>query len=107
MCLRCVREGGGTRHQVPNRRGQGRTSRSDWLRWKYDLTIDQYEELLAGQGGKCAICKTTPEKNGNNLSVDHDHATGMVRGLLCKVCNRDVGRLEKYLDETLSYLGIT
>lgn len=42
------------------------------------------------QGGRCAICRREPEQ-GRRLAVDHDHATGEVRGLLCKACNTALG----------------
>ena len=48
--------------------------------------------MLAAQGGGCAICggqQTT--KGKNELSVDHCHTTGMVRGLLCNKCNQALG----------------
>ncbi|WP_424923390.1 endonuclease VII domain-containing protein [Actinocrispum wychmicini] len=41
------------------------------------------------QGGRCAICQRATGR-GKRLAVDHNHATGEVRGLLCKPCNRDV-----------------
>lgn len=50
------------------------------------LSPDEYEALLEAQGGVCAICGNPPAKR--RLSVDHDHATGKVRGLLCFRCNR-------------------
>lgn len=46
----------------------------------------EYAERLALQGGKCALCDATPKSR--RLHVDHDHATGVVRGLLCHKCNR-------------------
>lgn len=52
------------------------------------LTEDQYVTLLALQGGRCAICRRPPKVGGRRLSVDHDHASGQVRGLLCFRCNR-------------------
>jgi hypothetical protein len=60
---------------------------------KYGLTPEQYEQMLTEQNGVCAICRISkPSKN--RLSVDHDHTTGKVRGLLCVPCNRTVGYLE-------------
>lgn len=55
---------------------------------KYGLTIDQYDEMLAVQGGLCAICRKPPTKL--RLAVDHSHQTGEVRGLLCGRCNAGV-----------------
>lgn len=59
---------------------------------RYGLDQDQYDALLEAQGGACAICGTTnPGKNVRNFCVDHDHRSGMVRGLLCTKCNRGLG----------------
>lgn len=58
------------------------------LRYTYGITQEQYEEILADQGGCCAICGKTPEEEGRNLSVDHDHQTGEIYGILCTVCNK-------------------
>ena len=50
------------------------------------VTDDEYEGMLAEQGGVCAICGSPPKSR--RLHVDHDHRTGAVRGLLCFRCNR-------------------
>lgn len=62
----------------------------------YGLTVEDYARLYAAQGGVCAICEgheTTIGKDGKPLplSVDHDHASGAVRGLSCGACNRALG----------------
>ena len=54
----------------------------------YGITGDDYEALLKRQGGKCAICRARPKSK--RLAVDHNHATGAVRGLLCSRCNHDL-----------------
>lgn len=51
----------------------------------FGLTWDDYEAILAQQDGRCAICRGKPRKFA--LSVDHDHKTGEIRGLLCSRCN--------------------
>jgi Recombination endonuclease VII len=60
---------------------------------RYGLTIEEYDRLLTAQDGVCAICKCINE-NGRDLSVDHDHTTGIVRGLLCQKCNSAIGLLK-------------
>jgi hypothetical protein len=61
-----------------------------WNNWK--ITVEQFDELLALQGGVCAICGTDkPAGNGKIFAIDHDHKTGLVRGLLCYACNVGLG----------------
>lgn len=60
-----------------------------WIRATYGITRDEYLAIYDAQGGKCAICQRATGAS-KNLSVDHDHETGEVRGLLCTPCNRDV-----------------
>lgn len=50
------------------------------------VSIEEYDRMLAAQGGGCAICHNPPKNR--RLHVDHDHKTGKVRGLLCFRCNR-------------------
>lgn len=59
---------------------------------KYGLTISDYDAMLAGQNGGCALCGRT-NRNGKRLHVDHCHETGRVRGLLCSRCNTAIGLL--------------
>lgn len=67
-----------------------------WILQTYGITSEQYWALYGAQGGLCAICQRARGKGpdgtgrGKMLSVDHDHKTGEVRGLLCGPCNRDV-----------------
>ena len=79
------------------------------LKRDYGLSLKQYDQMLAMQDGRCAICGNPPE--GRVLCVDHSHETGKVRGLLCHHCNTalgmckdDPGLLRKaaeYLEESL------
>ena len=68
--------------------------RAGHLKRKFGLTLEQYDELLASQGGGCAICGDAPEVNVS-LHIDHDHDTGAVRGLLCLRCNNALGQLKE------------
>lgn len=53
---------------------------------KYGISGEEYDALYEAQGGRCAICRTSTGK-AKMLAVDHDHKTGIVRGLLCGSCN--------------------
>ena len=55
--------------------------RATEYRSRYGITLDDYNLLLRGQGGKCGICLKPP--GSRRLAVDHDHRTGLIRGLLC------------------------
>lgn len=72
------------REQSP---AKGYYSRDKSLRTKYGLSNLAYDVLYRQQGGNCAICGD----HADVLNVDHDHNTGMVRGLLCGRCNRGLG----------------
>lgn len=54
---------------------------------RYGLTLQDYRDILQRQANACAICKTS----GPRLCIDHCHATGHVRGLLCRKCNLGLG----------------
>ena len=57
---------------------------------KYGLTPREYEQIGNFQGWKCAGCKRPFESDGR-IKIDHCHATGEVRGMLCNSCNIALG----------------
>lgn len=60
----------------------------------YGITHLDYERMFTEQDGRCGICGTTePGGSRERFSVDHCHATGIVRGLLCSQCNTAIGLL--------------
>jgi len=61
---------------------------------KYGIDLDAYNNLLLKQNNVCAICKGEQKRDGVRLSVDHDHKTKEIRGLLCDNCNRAIGFLQ-------------
>lgn len=68
------------------------------------ITEEQYEQMRQAQGYACAICRLVPEEV---LFIDHDHATGVVRGLLCRGCNSGIGMLKdkaEFLSAAITYL---
>lgn len=121
-CKVCRNEVKREYHQTPD----GRRARADYSkRWRdanlehvrryahelnlrktYGLTGEQYSEMLGRQRGCCAICREPPPAN-KRLSVDHCHATGTVRGLLCTNCNLGIGKLgdtAEAIERALNYL---
>lgn len=75
-----------------------------WVRRKgIPITVGEYEQMIDDQDGRCAIC-SSPPKDARGLrtpSVDHDHNTMAVRGLLCRNCNVGLGLLGDDLDSLL------
>ena len=67
-------------------------SRRYHLKQTYGITLEEYDMLMEAQQGLCAGCGTdTPGGRFKNFPVDHDHQTGMIRGLLCQTCNMVLG----------------
>lgn len=58
------------------------------FKFKYNLTLEEYQLMAEAQEFKCAICFGPPE---TMLYVDHNHVTNRVRGLLCRECNAGLG----------------
>ncbi len=86
-----------------------RNTRHLALRKNYGISLEDYEGMLASQGGRCAICgRSDPgDQRRRNFAVDHDHTSGRVRGLLCGLCNTGLGQLqdsEEILEAAISYL---
>jgi len=67
------------------------------VRRKYHLEPEQYDAMLREQNYVCAVCEK-PNPDGKRLSVDHDHETLQVRGLLCNNCNNGLGRFLENVD---------
>jgi Recombination endonuclease VII len=63
-----------------------------YLRKNYHISLEDYNSLRALQGFCCAICQKDEGNFKNGMAVDHDHKTGEVRGLLCWICNKIIGR---------------
>lgn len=69
---------------------------------KYGLHLNRFAQLFIQQEGVCRICRSGPP-----LVIDHDHATGRVRGLLCSKCNTGLGFFRddpRLLREAIRYL---
>lgn len=98
VCLSARRAGTHTRWKSPEIR------RRQKLSYEYGITEEQYDRMLAAQGGRCAICQEEP--NGGKLFVDHCHSTKAVRGLLCVGCNTLLGGYERMKELAPAYLAV-
>lgn len=89
--------------QIKHRLREGRKNdpgkyRDYDLKRTYGITRDEWNQMLADQGGRCANpgCRTTePGGRYNEWQVDHDHTTGKVRSLLCSNCNLTLGNAKE------------
>jgi len=77
----------------------------------YSIPVSKYNELLKKQNRVCGICgkKETRKRKGKivRLSIDHNHKTGQIRGLLCHNCNIGIGHFEdnvNFLLKAITYL---
>jgi hypothetical protein len=96
-----------------SRRKRPRVYRNKNLMYSFGISLEQYEQMEAAQGGVCAVCGQ-PEREihprsgkRRNLAVDHDHNTNQIRGLLCNACNRGIGLLNddpEMLRAAIAYL---
>jgi len=78
------------------------------LRSTYGINLEDFEDFLRQQDGKCAICKIDQKDFKKRMSVDHDHKTGLIRGLLCDKCNRGLGHFSDSQDlmlKAIEYLN--
>ena len=80
-----------------NKEREAAINRAWYLMRTYGITLEEYGTMLEAQDGVCAFCGKTPEEaNGvRNLSVDHDHETGEIRWLLCRMCNLGLGNFSE------------
>lgn len=107
-CRDCARQYDRERYQA-NRKAKAEYQRRYWnslskeeqkrrtFRYelgRYGLDLEQYEQMVKKQKGLCRLCSKPPKPGCHHrLQVDHCHATGKIRGLLCNTCNTALGRL--------------
>ena len=78
--------------------------------WKFQgikITHEEFLQMAEAQNWCCAICGKHQDDQSKELSVDHCHSTGQVRGLLCGNCNRGIGWLKddlELLEKAIEYL---
>lgn len=69
-----------------------RCRKSQYLQRRHGIDIDEFEGICWLQDGKCRICGDLLGE-GKQVHIDHDHQTGVIRGVLCNNCNRGIGFL--------------
>jgi hypothetical protein len=87
-----------------NKERKKRVDRAYHLK-RYSLTPEEFDRLVLQSAGKCPICGVTFGTNGlkgDGAVVDHDHATGKVRGIICNACNRGIGQFSEDTDVMLN-----
>jgi len=88
QCRTCIR-------LRPADKVRSQRDRRTKLKRKYGMTESDLQALLSAQDGRCAICRVTlnllKQQSGETAHIDHDHATGKVRGVLCMRCNTALG----------------
>ena len=87
VCLGCKRENC-AKYRSKNRKTINLNNRVG----RYEITIEDYENMFTLQNGCCAICGIPIKKE--NCRIDHSHETGKVRGLLCISCNTGIGLMQ-------------
>lgn len=76
---------------------------SEKTKWRkieksYGINKKRYTEMFNEQGGRCKICLKHQTEFNKNLSIDHCHTSGVVRGLLCSFCNTGLGMFKDNLE---------
>ncbi len=106
-CRICINKKQQANPKLPERK------RKEKYKQRYGITIQQYEELYTHQNGRCKLChkiETTinnKTKKVARLSIDHNHQTKAIRGLLCNNCNRALGLFKdntQTLENAIKYL---
>lgn len=113
FCSMACRKADGIRRSTAYRQSdKGKLTSRRWrLKTGFNISLDEFDDMLASQDNSCAIC-LAKEPGGYNWHVDHCHSEGKVRGILCTQCNQGLGLLKddpeiirraaRYLDESRS-----
>lgn len=77
------------------------------LKREFHTSLAEYYKISTFQKGKCGMCKRPASDFKNGLALDHDHRSGLIRGLLCHICNRMLGKFrdnDSLLREAADYV---
>ena len=72
------------------------------------FTLIDFKKAVEQYGSKCQICGSDGSKHKKGLVVDHDHITGIYRGILCAFCNTAIGYLKddpKIMKKAINYIN--
>lgn len=104
-CRKCSNRGRHLRRMENTKKEYLRSKRRE-IKWKYGITLEEYDIMYYKQDKKCKICKTEYP----TLAIDHCHITNKVRGLLCRDCNLGLGHYKdnsEFLKSAIKYLKET
>ena len=93
------------RYHQEHKERENEYSRRYILKYRYNLTLEQIDEILIEQDHKCAICRKSLDET--KRCIDHDHVTRQIRGILCHWCNSMLGYAyenPKILERGIEYL---
>ena len=99
-CKECERK---HRKQLYYKNKNSSIRTSAMRKYRYGLTIEQYQNLINEQNSKCKLC----DKDINDFNIDHNHKTGKIRGILCNKCNTGLGMFNddiNLLQKAIKYL---
>lgn len=102
-CRQCL-DAQVVKRATENPRHHARIRWAATLKYQYGVTVEQYAHMLEDCGHSCEICR---QPFSDSPNVDHDHATGAARGLLCGQCNRGLGNFaddQARLESAIRYL---
>lgn len=83
-------------------------NRNSKLKKTFGITIEEFNKILESQNNVCAICHVEKSMGRGTFHVDHDHSTGLIRGLLCSKCNLLLGKAKdsvEILQKAITYLN--
>lgn len=105
-CKKCHSDRAKRKNATPESIEKRKKSWRKYQRFKlYGITEDDYNKMNDEQSSRCLICGVLDD----NLSIDHCHRTGRVRGLLCHTCNTGLGMFkdnEDILEKAIEYLRL-
>lgn len=83
--------------------------RNRYYKLKYGITLEEFEDKLAGQGGRCEICEMElgVDNDSRKAHLDHCHTTNQIRGILCVGCNQGIGSMREDIEimkKAIAYL---